>query len=301
MALIQILLLSGPHQGQRLELSDQQLSFGRQSDSAICITGEFVSREHGLISFDNDQWTLTNQSPNGTQVNHKKVRRKGFKLINQDIVQVGSEDVFQIIIPQNTTHQTATDNIESIAPRPKASNRTKIWTRIGIIWILIIFFALYMSTLRKNDDTNIVKPPILTLNQIEQIIRTPVKVSAPDLRASAIFLREAQELFNRQDVSKDGTYRVYRAYQNALAHSKKTYFNEGLHQLRYVQIQQQLIDEVAKRYTDAFARMRSREYRVAEIKFRKLNEYYPNSDGDLFENCQKQRQYISKMLRKYKR
>lgn len=300
MASIQILLLAGPQQGQLLELSSDELTFGRQSDCSISIAGDFVSREHGTISFDNDQWILENQSPNGTKVNHKKVGRKGFKLLDQDIVQIGDEDVFQIMIPQSIT-ATPAEIDQSTHPKRKQSNRNKIWIAIGSYLVIACFGLIYLGTLQKSEDQGIEKPNELTMTQIAQVIRTPYQVQVANERAAADFLREAEELYNRQDISIDGTYRVYHAYQMALAHNQKTYFENGLHQLRFDQIQKQLIDKVSDKYNDAFGRLRSREYRFAEKQFRKLNEYYPDTTTELFKNCEAQRHYIRVMLKKYKR
>jgi hypothetical protein len=299
-ASIQILLLSGPQQGKRLELSGEEFLFGRQPDCDIPIAGEFVSREHGMIACIDGQWIVQNASPNGTQVNRKKVGRKGFKLITQDIVQVGGEDVFQIIIPQVATALAPTE-MPTDAPHRKSSRRTKLWIGIGSYLVLMMFMFVYLSTLHKTEEDQIIKPDELTRTMIEAIIRKPVTVETPDPRAAAQLLREAEELFNRQDAAVSGTYRVYHAYQLSLAHSKKTYFDDGLHQLRFDQVQKQLIDEVSRRYNEAFERLRSREYRVAEKQFRKLNDYYPDTTSKLFENCEKQRSYILKMMRKYKR
>tara|TARA_Y100001933_G_scaffold264567_2_gene330931 strand:+ start:18946 stop:19848 length:903 start_codon:yes stop_codon:yes gene_type:complete len=299
-ALIQILLLSGPQQGKRLELSGEEFLFGRQADGDIPISGEFVSREHGMIAMIKGQWVLQNASPNGTQVNRKKVGRKGFKLVTQDIVQVGGEDVFQVIIPEATAPPEAQEKpVES--SRSTSSKRSKIWGAIGAYLVLILFLMVYLGTLRTKDANTIEKPRELQVSEIEDIIRTPAKVSVPDPRAAADFLREAEELYSRQDASYSGTYRVYHAYQLALAHDRKAYFEDGLHQLRFDQIQKQLIDEVTIRYNEAFERLRSREYKAAEARFRKLNDYFPDTTTELFDNCEKQRRYILLMMKKYKR
>lgn len=300
MASIQILLLAGPQQGKRLELTGEELLFGRQPDCDIPIIGEFVSREHGMIALQDGQWVLQNASPNGTCVNRKKVGRKGFKLLSQDVVQVGDEDMFQVIIPEIAAAQSPiTSNIDPI--KSSASKRNKIKISIGIYLFFMFGLVLWGASLRKSSDSTIVKPSELSNSKIEEIIRETQTVTAPDPRAAAEFLRQAEELYNRQDISYDGTYRVYNAYRMSLAHSRKTFFDDGLHQLRYDQIQRQLIDEVTKRYNEAFERLRSREYRVAETEFRKLNDYFPDTTTDLFENCEQQRRYILLMMKKYKR
>lgn len=299
-ASIQILLLSGPQQGKRLELTGEKFIYGRQSDCDIPIAGEYVSREHGMIALQDDQWVLQNHSNNGTQVNRKKVGRKGFKLVNQDIVQVGGEDMFQLIIPQIAVAQSPTDEALD-TPRRKTSKRTKIWIGIGSYLVAILFLVVYLGTLRKSEDSRIIKPPELPPSVIEEIIRKQVTVTTPDPHAAADYLKQAEELYNRQDVTLSGTYRVYRAYQLALAHSRKSYFEDGLQQLRFDQVQKKLIEEVCRKYNEAFERLRSREYRVAERQFRQLNDYYPDTTSQLFENCEKQREYILKMMRKYKR
>lgn len=300
MALLQVLLLSGPQQGKRLELSGEEFVFGRQTDCDIPISGEFVSREHGMIALVDDQWVLQNGSPNGTQVNRKKVGRKGFKLVSQDIVQVSGEDVFQVIIPEIAA--TAAPEQELVDPvKAKADKRNRVWIYISIYLTVASVLFIALGTLKKSDDATIEKPRELTKSEIEAIIRTPAKVSAPDPLAAAEFLKQAEELYNRQDASYSGTYRVYHAYQMALAHEKKSYFDEGMHQLRFDQIQKQLIDEVTNRYNEAFERLRSREYKEAETRFRKLNDYFPDTTTDLFENCEKQRKYILLMMKKYKR
>ena len=299
-ASLQILLLSGSQQGKRLELSGEEFLFGRQPDCDIPINGEFVSREHGMIAWVDNQWVLQNASPNGTQVNRKKVGRKGFKLITQDIVQIGGEDVFQVIIPEITA-SLQPDQATLDPTKSKAAKRNKIWISIGIYMFVIMGLLVYGGTLRKGDDTTIAKPREMTVSEIEDIIRKPVKVSAPDPRAVSEFLREAQELYNRQDASYSGTYRVYHAYQMALAHDRKSSFDQGLDQLRFDQIQKQLINEVTQRYNEAFERLRSREYKAAETRFRKLNDYFPDTTTDLFDNCEQQRRYILLMMRKYKR
>ena len=302
MASLQILLLSGPRQGQRLELTGEEFLFGRQPDCDIPISVDFVSREHGMIALVNDQWVLQNASANGTQVNRKKVGRKGFKLLTQDIVQVGGEDVFQVIVPEAPTAAAAA--MEEDAPEDSAkhaaSKRSKIWIGIGGYLVIMMFLFIYLGTLSKSEDQVIEKPTELTRSTIEAIIRKPAEVSAPDPLAAAEFLSQADELYNRQDAAYSGTYRVYHAYKMALAHSRKNYFDDK-HQLRSEQVQNQLIEEVSHRYNEAFERLRSREYKAAEQRFRRLNDYYPDTTTELFKNCEKQRRYILLMIKKYKR
>ncbi|MFG0248947.1 MAG: FHA domain-containing protein [Phycisphaeraceae bacterium JB051] len=302
MASLQILLLSGPRQGQRLELTGEEFLFGRQLDCDIPISGDFVSREHGMIAMVNGQWILQNASPNGTQVNRKKVGRKGFKLLTQDIVQVGGEDVFQVIVPDVAAATTVTqpeDAPDDSAGRA-ASKRSKIWIGIGVYMVFMMFLFIYLGTLGKSEDQEIEKPRELTRTQIETIIRKPADVTAPDPLAAAEFLSQADELYNRQDATYSGTYRVYHAYKMALAHSRKKYFDDK-HQLRFEQVQNQLIQEVSHRYNEAFERLRSREYKAAEQRFRRLNDYYPDTTTEIFKNCEKQRRYILLMIKKYKR
>jgi pSer/pThr/pTyr-binding forkhead associated (FHA) protein len=295
-------MLCGPRQGQRVELNGEEFLFGRQPDCDIPIIGEFVSREHGMIARVNDQWVLQNASPNGTQVNRKKVGRKGFKLLTQDIVQVDGQDVFQVIIPDIATtpvNTVADVNPEDSAKRA-ASKRTKIWIGIGGYMVIMMFLFIYLGTLSKSEEQIIEKPRELSQSEIEFIIRKPAKVTAPDPLAAAEFINQADELYNRQDATYSGTYRVYHAYKMALAHSRKNYF-EDKHQLRFDQVQNQLIDEVSRRYNEAFERLRSREYKAAEERFRRLNDYFPDTTTDIFKNCEQQRRYILLMMKKYKR
>ncbi len=305
MASLEVLILSGPRQDQRFDLEGPSIYFGRHEDNALTVTGRYVSRQHGEMLFANDNWSIINQSDNGTEVNGKRIGKKPLRLKNQDIISVGGESLFQITIPLTqpltSEHSIGQSIAEESASENPSARRKKIWIGISVYMALVLIFFIYLGTITRTSKQAIESPLELTTTQIATAIAKPPTVAVLDARTGEMSLRQANELFLRQEISIDGPYRAYRAYQMALAHSGRTYFKQGLDQRRFDTLQETLTQTVHHRYTEAYERLRSREYRAAERQFRRLNDYYPDSTSSVFRNIEAQRKFILAKIRKYKR
>lgn len=64
-------------------------SLGREPTSTIALVDSFISGEHALLSWRDDQWWLEDlKSTNGTFVNHERVRHPT-EVVFGDLIQVG--------------------------------------------------------------------------------------------------------------------------------------------------------------------------------------------------------------------
>ena len=86
-----LVIQAGGFEGTRYELQNQETVIGRNPNTDITLLDDGISREHAIITYDEDsgEFTIEDlQSTNGTRVNGKKVR--GETLVAGDRVQVGS-------------------------------------------------------------------------------------------------------------------------------------------------------------------------------------------------------------------
>lgn len=290
---------------RRADLDGDVLTFGRDADNALVVAGKFVSRRHGEIRFADGQWQIDNQSPNGTEVNGRKVGRKARVLADHDVVSVGGQALFEVRFDEAALAVSAADaaavpdegaNAASASAKSGAGKK-RLWIGIGIYLALMLLVFLFMSTLDTRDD-GVRQPPQLTRAKIEAEIHARPTGLPIDARAANQSLSRARELYNRLDSSTDALYQAYVQYQYALAYSGRDQLEEGLDQRRYLDIQAKLIEEVYTQYDDAYKRVRNRDLAAAAKAFVELQRFYPNHSGEVYSNIEQQRRYIQQQAKK---
>ena len=84
-----LIIKSGSFEGSNFPLTAADVLIGRTPTSDLTLMDEGISREHAVISWENDCYQIEDlQSTNGTKVNGKRVRSA--RLEDGDEIQVGS-------------------------------------------------------------------------------------------------------------------------------------------------------------------------------------------------------------------
>jgi pSer/pThr/pTyr-binding forkhead associated (FHA) protein len=83
-----LIIESGGFEGTRYEITTSDVIIGRTPTSDLTLVDEGISREHAVISWDEDHFSIEDlQSTNGTKVNGKRVR--SVELQDGDRIQIG--------------------------------------------------------------------------------------------------------------------------------------------------------------------------------------------------------------------
>ena len=83
-----LIIKSGSFSGTRFEIATPDVIIGRTPTSDLTLVDEGISREHAVISWDEDRFSIEDlQSTNGTRVNGKRVR--SVELQDGDQIQIG--------------------------------------------------------------------------------------------------------------------------------------------------------------------------------------------------------------------
>jgi len=83
-----LIIKSGSFSGTRFEIATPDVIIGRTPTSDLTLVDEGISREHAVISWDEDGFSIEDlQSTNGTRVNGKRIR--SVELQDGDQIQIG--------------------------------------------------------------------------------------------------------------------------------------------------------------------------------------------------------------------
>jgi len=79
---------SGASEGRRFELGEADVLIGRAPTSDLVLADEGISREHAMVSWEDDHFSIEDlQSTNGTHVNGKRIRTA--ELADGDRIRLG--------------------------------------------------------------------------------------------------------------------------------------------------------------------------------------------------------------------
>ena len=109
MSQLEVAITAGPTRGQRVRVLQSPAAFGRDPGNPLVIDLPTVSRVHGELHRDGDDWTLHNLSPNGTRVNGKRVTTKPRTLHHGDSIVVGDEEVMTVTLRPGTPSDDAAE------------------------------------------------------------------------------------------------------------------------------------------------------------------------------------------------
>jgi len=137
-----LLVIQGPEQGRKYELTPEPMHLGRSGLSEIRILDTEVSRRHALISFQDGKWQLQDQkSSNGTYLNGQSVSTT--TIHSGDQIQIG-RTILLFTTEQQNADRTAVEKINLIAhsafddqsrivgqARPTEQTHLGGWTQAG--------------------------------------------------------------------------------------------------------------------------------------------------------------------------
>lgn len=291
---VQIQLFVGAAAGRRARFDRSPITFGRGPDNLLIIEHEQVSRNHGEVRFENGQWVLINRSANGTKVNRKTVKDAPRPLEAGDEVSIGKTLLFAVSFEAverdegeaGLMAQEIHLSDELRAPPPRG--KRKLWIGIGIYMGALLLAVIFLSTLgggRKSNGDNV---PELTPSRIESLVAKPLAKEAARDDLYEEQLAKANTLYHRRDMSLDGLFKTYRAYQRAIAHSTNNAFAAKDHesQVRFVAVQKELTDKVKAAYDDAVTKLKRGDDENAYLAFDKLMKVYDDPSSELYKNFQ---------------
>ncbi len=292
---IQVQWLVGPTAGQRVMLTGPTVSFGRGGENQLVVVGQFVSRRHGELRIEKDRWVLANESPNGTSVSRRKVRGKPLELRDGDVVSVGGQDVFQVVQamvqPEAASPPPApVEQPTTAAPvSQRMTRKTKLWLGIAVYLVLMLGVMVVLRSFAGKEDRSIQTAARLTPEQIASEVRRPLPKVQPDPRRARAELQRARELLEQKHTRAAATYEAYRAYQESLRYAGVERFDEGLDQLRFQQTQQDIIDDLTRRYEAAYVQLTAGNFRDAVAGFLEVAERFPDTSSLIYQNAHAQR------------
>lgn len=302
---LQLQIVFNPAQPRREVFLDSPVTFGREAGNRIVLPEAVISRQHGKIEFENDQWVLHNLSDNGTLVNGKSVGKKGRPLADRDVVSVGDRKLFSVILEaQNTNGDVDTTNADVAAsPADAAAARKKrLMKYLAIILGGYVIVAVFLSTLGTDTPKSTGPKATLSARDIELDVRRAPKKVTPDERLGAECLDNANQFYGTRASDPGHTYRAYKNYQQALAYLNKTSFDDSLAQLQYLEVQDELVRRVTDEYKRGVTQFQSRQYDEAEATFSRLRRViYPDPESIVSRNIDEQRALIGPNLKKKRR
>jgi|GEM_PF-2337794 len=301
---IQLQIQAGPLKGQRAQFNQDVVRFGREADNDVVLAGKFLSRHHGELRFGDGQWWLVNESANGAEINNKRVTKKPRAVQDRDIISVGKELMFQVMI-ETAAAQVADTQPTTVAEAPSSeaddiSRKTKMWIGIGIYLALSVVALLFLYTLKETPEDSVPQAVELTDTFIRnEIIKLPIGLPV-DERAMERCLNDANELYNRLDSSANALYRCNDNYEKAIVYSGRSTLVNGTYQRRFLDIQDRLVAEVTRLYRDACDKSNN-NHQDADKAFKRVQEIYPDYASPIYKNCEDHLQEIMAKRKKRRR
>ena len=85
----EIIFSEGPYAGQKLDLEEGSIVFGRNDDADLVLADGQVSGKHAELRFEDGSWHIVDmESANGTMVNNSPIN--SHTLVNDDVVTIGT-------------------------------------------------------------------------------------------------------------------------------------------------------------------------------------------------------------------
>jgi predicted component of type VI protein secretion system len=302
---MQLHILAGPQQGQRLRLAQTRITFGRAADNTLVLDQSFVSRYHGSLEYEDDQWWLINHSPNGTRLGKKKVTKKPRLVRDQAVVTIGEQPLFQVLLHGQPTDAAATATAPSASPEASASDtagdestegssRAKLWIGIGVYLAAMLALFITLATLTSGDAQATANLQTLSRQQVAKEIRSlgpSPGDRAPSARQANQYLQQATANYNMRQAQADALYRAHLNYQRAQAYSPAGRLSDGAEQARALQVEKMLIEQTQQQYRRALTFYRDQRYDRAIEAFRELKRQYPATgrqrQSTLFQNVER--------------
>jgi len=279
---IQVQVLNGPQAGQRLVFSHAPVTFGRGPENTLIVQLRAASRAHGRLVFEEDQWFVEDFSSHGTQVRGKRVKGSRRPLQLGDTVSIAGRPIFQLIEEGASSAEAEDDapaefhdESEDAAETPPRRSRRGLLIALAIYGLALAGIAAFLGLIEPPDPAD-QQLPVLSDEEIADAVRQPLPSVTPDPRDAADALRQATRLYLVKDTQPDALFESYRAYQAALAYSDRTRFEDGLDQIRFMEVQDRLVHVVTQRYRRLVDLFNAGQYDGVVTAFGDLEAVFPD-------------------------
>lgn len=297
---LQVQLLTGPAAGRRARFERSPITFGRDAANTLVIDHENVSRQHGEIRFENGHWVLYNASANGAKINGKTVKEgKERPIESGDEVSVGKTLLFSLSIEPVEADAGEASLLEQevdLTGDGPPRKRSRLWLGIGAYMAALLGLVIFLATLKGGGGATENSIPDLSREKIEEYISEPLpkQPAREDKYSEAV--DEANRLFAKRDISPEGHYEAYRAYQTALSYAPEGRFKPEDYQAqnRYVIVYDELVDKIWDAYQDANIKLNRGDDEGAVLAFERLTKYYRATTNPLYKNIEAKRNLAAK-------
>ncbi|MEM1026664.1 MAG: FHA domain-containing protein [Planctomycetota bacterium] len=291
---LDVTVLAGSQANTRRRFTQGPVPFGRDAVHPIVLDLPTVSRDHGYFDLRDGQWVVVNRSPNGLKLGRKSVTKKPATLPANTSVTIGDEPLLQLELRRAgeavpsldldaalTRKQNEAQDEDPLHRRNKMPTRTRVLLGVALFWVVLFGVLLLFEPFfgePKVDDTGRLVLPIARLDtaQLEAKIRlAPPNVPTDDVRAERA-LEQAASYYALRQVNPDAAWRAMDAYRTAAGYLPEDRLADPLLQRRYLDLQQQLSDDLQTRYSDALGKLESRRFRAAAQAFDELLKRFPD-------------------------
>ena len=312
---LEVMITAGPTAGQIVRVNRSPAPFGRDPDNALVIDLPTVSRVHGELRLDDQQWVIVNHSANGTALNRRALGRKPRPLGDGDQVVIGDQPVLAIGLRDGQGHAIVSQDPQDVgatpdAPTASAMNpRTKLWLGIVGFWVIVFAAALFLSGGEETDPDD---GPVLTLlspQEIANAIRQPLPEQEPSTPTAVKHFNNATAADQLINADGRNAFRAYYSYKSALSYAYGDDFTDSrdnwggkpaaelaLAQKRYLELEDRLVRDVTRLYEDAAGKMRDGRYADARRSFQDVFDLYNDPGSLIYKNAMRQRDLARRRL-----
>jgi hypothetical protein len=314
--LLEVTITAGSTAGQRVRVNRSPAAFGRDADNALVIDLPTASRVHGELRLDDGQWVVANLSPNGTLLNRRPIGRRPRPLADGDQVVIGNQPVLTVALrPSDDAVAVEVAEPEEIGaapaapPKQKMSARMKLWMTIFGFWAVVILAAVFFKGGAETADAGPDDLPLLTEAQIAASIREPYAKHDVSPRNAVEHLEEADAAYQSINADPKNAFRAFHGYKTALSYAFGERFTDprddwggkaaselAVAENRYLQLQQQLIEDVTRLYEDAAGKLQDGRLAEARRGFEAVYRLYADSSSEVYRNAQRQRDLARRRL-----
>lgn len=295
---LEVSIMSGPAEGTVVRFNEAPVSFGRDDSHPLHIDLPTVSRDHGYFDQQNGQWVVVNRSPNGLKLNRKSVNKRPAALPHDGQILIGDAPVLAFRL-RDRSATAASDFSTPVAdttspgdapyadgdPMHRPGKRiTRTHLLMGVVGFWVVLFGLLMvlqpSNEVKTDASGRPALPVarLTDAQLKAHARATAEPQANNDLLAGQLMSQAQEFYALRDVRPDAAYRAMDAYRKAASYLPGNTLPDALLQRRLLDLQQQIADDLIRRYKDIMGKLDSRRYATAANAIDDLLDRFPDHD-----------------------
>ncbi len=283
---IHIQVLSGPTTGRSGVFVDAPITFGRAPTQSVVIDTPLASREHGELVVEGDRWCVVNRSSNGTTGNGKKIGDGPHALMSGDVVGVGKEKLFSVVIDEPTieTADGVQAPVEAAADDGEGVKKKKmlLWIVLSV-WFLGVFGGLAaLKQCEGEGDKGPNTPSVRWWSRGEIATEIGRLQSGSEVLIEAYekSLKLAESAYEQRDYDTRALYTAHTHFKEALMYAKRDYFEDGLVQQKFVDCEKALIEAVVTRYELAYSQSQAGQRDEALRTLGDLQDIYPAYGGD---------------------